>query len=190
MRTMNRSVVVAGCTVLLSACATHTRGTWSCAADKGAPCQSIESLDRVRTGVRIDPGGPARPVEGAAALRWWSATDALAGNFDRAPRREPDQFVRVLIAGWTDASGDYHAPSEVYAVMRRGGWWAAPPAQPLVQPKASEKTAALRSGPPAASAVPGSVAPSSAPAGKALSPAPAAPPSDAPRPGPATAPTS
>jgi hypothetical protein len=81
-------------------------------------------------------------VDGAGALRWWAKNDVLSGNFDKAPRREPDQFIRVMIAGWVDGGGDYHAPSEIYAVMRRGSWWAAPPASPLVSASGSTPTPA------------------------------------------------
>jgi conjugal transfer pilus assembly protein TraV len=120
----------------LCGCATHTKGTWACAADRGVACQSIDSLDHIGGGPRSTASAPN--LEGAVAVRWWSANDALTGNFDRAPRREQDQFVKVMIAGWTDATGDYHAPSEIYAVMRRGGWWAPPPATPLAPPRPAE----------------------------------------------------
>lgn len=117
------AVGVAGCS--------NTRGSWSCGADRGVPCQSIADLDRREP----RSAAPATPIQGGSAVRWWSTTDAVAGAFDAAPRREPDQVVRVLIGGWTDATGDFHAPSEIYAVMRRGGWWAPPPAAPLTPPK-------------------------------------------------------
>ena len=35
-------------------------------------------------------------------------------------------MVKVAIAPWVDGSGDYHAGSEVYSVMRKGGWYVAP----------------------------------------------------------------
>jgi hypothetical protein len=120
----------------LCGCATHTKGTWACAADRGVACQSIDSLDHMGGGHSASAAPPK--VEGAGAVRWWAANEALTGNFDRAPRREQDQFVKVMIAGWTDATGDYHAPAEVYAVMRRGGWWAPPPATPLAPPRPAE----------------------------------------------------
>lgn len=157
----------------LAACSTNTKGAWSCAADKGVACQSIDSLDRARGRPRPD-GESAPKVGGAGAVRWWTANDALAGNFDRAPRREPDQFVRVMIAGWTDGSGDYHAPSEIYAVMRHGGWWAPPPALPLAPTKTADKPGAT----PKSDAPPPAVAkamPGGRPPAAANAPAPSSP---------------
>jgi hypothetical protein len=120
----------------------NTKGSWSCPPDKGVACASISTID----GGVAPPAAARRGMErgeaqadGVGALRWWTANEAGAGSFDKAPRREPDQFAKVLIAGWIDASGDYHAPSEVYALMRRGSWWAAPPAVPLITAAASKK---------------------------------------------------
>lgn len=121
------ALALAGCA--LSACA-NTQGGWSCSADRGVPCQSIASLDQDATTPPVSREPPPT-VAGSGALRWWTAKETPPGAFDTAPRREPDQLVRVLVAGWTDAAGDYHAPSEIFAVMRRGGWWAPPPAAPL-----------------------------------------------------------
>jgi len=121
-----------GLGLLLAACA-NTRGSWSCAADPGVPCRSIADLD----GRKRASGEPTPPaIEGAVALRWWSTPASLAGTFEQAPRREPDQIVRVLVAGWTDATGDFHAPSEIYAVVRQGGWGGPPAMIPLTLPKA------------------------------------------------------
>lgn len=132
----------------LAGCSTNTKGAWACAADRGVPCQSIENLDHGRTASRRAPVDAASG--GAGAIRWWDGNAALTGSFDLAPRREPDQFLKVVIAGWTDAAGDYHAPSEVFAVMRRGGWWAPPPATPLAPPRRTTDATEAESSPPAA----------------------------------------
>lgn len=128
-------ILLAAVAGALAGCS-NTRGTWSCGADRGVPCQSIADLD----GGSARPAEPKPSIQGASMLRWWSPNDATAGAFDGAPRREPDQVIRVLVAGWTDAVGDFHAPSEIYAVMRRGGWWAAPPVMPLASAKAAAVT--------------------------------------------------
>lgn len=148
MQITSRILVGAALLALAGCGSTNTKGTWACSADRGVPCSSIASLDGQpgsagATTARQD-GRPAPLVDGAGALRWWTATEAAAGAFDQAPRREPDQFAKVLIGGWIDASGDYHAPSEVFALMRRGGWWAAPPAVPLVTARSGVGSAAPR----------------------------------------------
>ena len=162
MRT--RLWILVGLTAAFGAagCATHTKGTWACPADRGVTCQNIDSLDHAG-GARPGAGTPTA-VEGSAAVRWWSANDALTGNFDRAPRREPDQVMKVVIAGWSDAAGDYHAPSEVFAVMRRGGWWAPPPATPLAPPDVEHAGKVAK---PAAKAAAFSVTPREVQAGPA-----------------------
>lgn len=145
------SRILAGAAVLaLAGCgSTNTKGTWACAADRGVPCSSIAMLDGQPASAGVSTARqdskPAPLVDGAGALRWWTAADAAGGNFDQAPRREPDQFAKVLIGGWIDGSGDYHAPSEVFALMRRGGWWAAPPAVPLVSARSGDRAAVPRS---------------------------------------------
>jgi len=148
MQITSRILVGAALLALAGCGSTNTKGTWACAADHGVPCSSIAALDGQpgpagATTARRD-GKPAPLVDGAGALRWWTAADATGGAFDQAPRREPDQFAKVLIGGWIDGSGDYHAPSEVFALMRRGGWWAAPPAVPLVAARSGDRTATPR----------------------------------------------
>jgi hypothetical protein len=144
------SKILAGVAMLgLAGCgSTNTKGSWACAADRGVPCSSIATLDGqpgASGAMTARHDGKSPPsVDGAGALRWWTAAETGGGAFDQAPRREPDQFAKVLIGGWIDGSGDYHAPSEVFALMRRGGWWAAPPAVPLVTARSGERTAAPR----------------------------------------------
>jgi hypothetical protein len=156
----------------LAGCSTNTKGAWACPADRGVPCQSIDGLDHRRTAPRRAAADAASGEAGA--IRWWDGNAALTGNFDLAPRREPDQFLKVVIAGWTDAAGDYHAPSEVYAVMRRGGWWAPPPATPLTPPRRTTDAGKAASGtaPPATMAERPAIAPS--PPTATAPPAPAA----------------
>jgi conjugal transfer pilus assembly protein TraV len=173
MDVRNLTLLIAFGLAPLAACSTNTKGAWSCPADKGIACQSIDGLDHVRGRPRPDGETPPR-VGGAGAVRWWAANDALAGNFDRAPRREPDQVVRIMIAGWTDGAGDFHAPSEVYAVMRHGGWWAPPPALPLAPTKTADKPGA----PPKVEAPPPTVVnatPAERPSSAAIPPAPSSP---------------
>lgn len=165
---------------VLGGCSTNTRGAWTCAADRGVPCQSIESLDHRGAVERKAKGNSA--AEAAPVVRWWTGAEALTGNFDEAPRREPDQFVKVVIAGWSDAAGDYHAPAEIYAVMRHGGWWAPPPATPLAPPKRVADRATAPAAAPAGGAVEAQPAALGAPAPAATAAAPA-PPAVAAKPG-------
>jgi conjugal transfer pilus assembly protein TraV len=34
--------------------------------------------------------------------------------------------MRLVVAPWVDAIGDYHGRTEIFAVMRKGAWWVAP----------------------------------------------------------------
>jgi hypothetical protein len=145
---MRTSAILLICGLALgqAACASNTKGSWSCTADRGVPCASIDTIDHTDVTKSADGAGRSRAksplIDGATPARWWTANDAIGGQFDKAPRREPDQYVKVLIGGWVDASGDFHSPSEIYAVMRRGGWWSSPPITPLIQPRTASASRA------------------------------------------------
>jgi len=136
----------------LGACATNTKGSWACKAEEGATCANIASIDSLEGPPLQGRGHKTKKtsvVDSSGPVQWWSQEDARAGELVGGPRREGDQVMRVVIAAWIDAVGDYHAPSEVYGIMRKGGWWTAPPVsaltpavavrrlQPLTKPTAS-----------------------------------------------------
>jgi conjugal transfer pilus assembly protein TraV len=166
-----RIFALAGLAAALAAsgCSTNTKGAWACPADRGVTCQSIAALDGGKAGARQSRSS-AKP-SGVGAVRWWDGNETLTGNFDLAPRREPDQFLKVLIGGWTDAGGDYHAPSEVFAVMRHGGWWAPPPATPLAPPRVAARPEKGTSSLPAAAKIPDKPAAAQPPSVVASTPA-------------------
>lgn len=117
----------------LAGCSSNVRGSWSCAIDRGGSCGSIKDIDHdVRPKGRALPvaldGAPDRVMGGAvpAALERqggrWSA-GLLAG----APVHETDQILKVVVAPWIDRAGDYHGLAEIFAVVRKGGWFIAQP---------------------------------------------------------------
>lgn len=145
---MRGAIVVLGLASLgLSGClSTNTKGSWSCRAPLGGVCQSIGEIEATPTGA-VAAGPSAVPVTarttiaGAEAVRWWKSVP-VAAQGPGFPLREGDQVVRVVFAPFVDRSGDYYARSEVYAVVRKGGWWgpsAAPTAfthpAPYVRPE-------------------------------------------------------
>lgn len=160
---MRAAIVVLGLSSLaLGGClSTNTKGSWSCKAPLGGVCQSIGEIDASATGGPAAAGAGAVPVSarttiaGSSAVQWWKDVPRAAQG-PGFPLREGDQVVRVVFAPFVDRSGDYYARSEVYAVVRKGGWWgpsAAPtafshpapyvrpaePAAPPVKASASEK---------------------------------------------------
>ena len=115
----------------LGGCQSNVKGSWACAVDRGGVCASITDIDHMpargsypaqRAGVAADP-----VVDGAIPAKLWGeggwSTGALAG----APVRQSDQVMKVAVAPWIDQAGDYHTGGEVYAVMRRAGWYAPRP---------------------------------------------------------------
>ena len=116
----------------LGGCASNVKGSWSCAIDRGGVCSSITDIDHAppanaRNGYASAKGyGPAPVVADAIPARLWQDAAWQAGPIAGAPVHETDQVVKVAIAPWVDGSGDYHAGSEVYSVMRKGGWYVAP----------------------------------------------------------------
>ncbi|OYW73483.1 MAG: hypothetical protein B7Z26_11985 [Asticcacaulis sp. 32-58-5] len=125
------TLVSALCLLGLSACA-NTKGSWACKAEPGASCSNIATIDANDS---VAPGRGKHKamtvVDNSGPAAWWSQEDARASPLVTGPRREGDQVMRVVIAAWVDAVGDYHAPSEVYGVMRKGGWWTSPPVSAL-----------------------------------------------------------
>lgn len=111
----------------LGGCTSHVKGSWACALEKGTPCESIAEIDHA-TSARGHAAktSPDPVIEGAIPARLWGEGGWPAGEPGGAPIRDPDQIVKVAVAPWVDAEGDYHAGAEVYAVMRRGGWYVAP----------------------------------------------------------------
>ena len=65
-------------------------------------------------------------IAGSIPARLWGQGGWSAGAIAGAPVREPDPVLRVAVAPWIDGQGDYHAGAEIFAVMRRGGWFIAP----------------------------------------------------------------
>ncbi len=115
----------------LGGCQSNVKGSWACAVDRGGVCASITDIDHMpargsypaqRAGMASDP-----VVDGAIPAKLWGqggwSTGALAG----APVRQSDQVMKVAVAPWIDQAGDYHTGGEVYAVMRRAGWYAPRP---------------------------------------------------------------
>jgi len=114
-------------------CASTVKGSWSCKIDRGGSCGSIADIDRgdlpKGRGVQRTREPDSDPVIGAAVPavlerhggRW------PAGPAAGAPVHETDQIVKVLVAPWIDRAGDYHGQAEIYAVVRKGGWYVAEP---------------------------------------------------------------
>lgn len=124
--------VLAGSLALVG-CGTNTKGSWACQAAEGSSCASIAQIDSLEgpPAEGKHRRKPAPIVDGAGAVRWWTQEDARAGELANGPRRETDQVIKITIAPWIDAIGDYHDLSDVFGVMRKGGWWTSPPISPL-----------------------------------------------------------
>lgn len=114
-------IILAG--LSLAACAgSPTEKRWGCSIAKGAfkSCASIAEIDARSRPQPLEPAGGvslrtltgARPADLAVA----------AGGGAGAPQREADTVLRIIVAPWIDAAGDYHARSDIFAVVRRGGW--------------------------------------------------------------------
>ena len=125
--------------LFLAACAgAPTEKRWSCALGKGAfrSCASIGEID-----ARSRP----QPLEGAGGVTLRSLTGASPAygpvGAIGGPVREGDAVLRIIVAPWIDAAGDYHARSDVFAVVRRGGWTVPlppPPPPPVAAPEVQE----------------------------------------------------
>lgn len=130
-----RALVLAGiCVVALGGCATNTESSWACKLPRGVggSCNTIAENDQAAGEGKIS--APLSNIEGAQVVRWWSTPPWSSLTGPGVPAREGDQVMRVVFAPFVDRVGDYYPRSEVFAVMRPGGWWgpaATPPS--LVQ---------------------------------------------------------
>lgn len=132
-----RAGLILVATAMVSACAgSPTERRWSCAPTKGAfrSCASIAEID-ARSRPQPAPASEVtlRAITGAAPA---NLPDARPIH-DSAPVREGDRVLRITVAPWIDAAGDYHDRSDIYAVVRRGGW-TVPVPPPPPPPVASE----------------------------------------------------
>jgi len=144
---MGRLVTVtsmAALSLALTACAgSPTEKRWSCAPTKGAfrSCASIAEIDsRSDPQAAQSPGGVSlTTLTGAAPARGAKALLGVSG--EAAPHREGDTVLRIMVAPWIDAVGDYHARSDIFAVVRRGGWTVPVPLPPPPPPPAAAESA-------------------------------------------------
>ncbi|MFP1132892.1 TraV family lipoprotein [Asticcacaulis sp. W401b] len=117
---------------VLTACASNNTSTkWTCIAE-GDHCTSIAETDARQDKTRKISGDAV--IFDTKPARWWepNAPGTATREFD--PRRDGDQVMRVVVAPFVDAQGDYHARSEIFAVVRRAQWWLTPPVAKTAAP--------------------------------------------------------
>lgn len=145
-----RAFIVCSAAAMLAACAgSPTEKRWSCSPGKGAfrSCASIREIDARSTPQPAQAGSPLtlKTLTGGEVFRV-APSDSRPGP--AIPEREPDQVIRVVVAPWIDAAGDYHARSEIFAIARRGGWAVPVPAPPPPPVQAAGVTQATQESTP------------------------------------------
>lgn len=128
---MRAALVLMAAAAALNACAANpnVKGSWACETSPGVACASIEAIDR-GDAPAVAATKPAGALPEGASKVFTAAMTASPPS--GAPYREADPVMKIILAPWVDASGDYHGTTEVFAVMRRGRWWQgrAAPAEP------------------------------------------------------------
>lgn len=120
--------------LLLSACASSNTSTkWTCIAE-GDHCTTIADTDSRKDRPQRLSGDPV--IFDTKPARWWQPNAPGTATRDFDPRRDGDQVMRVIVAPYVDAQGDYHARSEIFAVVRRAQWWLTPPVAKTAVPEA------------------------------------------------------
>ncbi len=131
---MTKKLLLLALSLVLAGCASSpTQGNWSCRA-VGSTCMSIGQLDNNQAPMNqkvrdhaADDAAIKTTIFGGTPAAWWGPAKPVAVTSEDAPRREADQTMRIMIAPFIDAQGDYHDRTTVYAVMRRADWWIVPP---------------------------------------------------------------
>lgn len=109
----------------LASCASSNTSTkWTCIAE-GDHCTSIAETDGRQDKPKRAAGDGV--IFDRKPARWWEPNAPGTATRDFDPRRDGDQVMRVVVAPYVDAQGDYHARSEIFAVVRRAQWWLTPP---------------------------------------------------------------
>ncbi len=144
---MIKQVALFSLALALTGCVTSgtTSQSWSCRAIGNQTCASIEEIDSHPAVQGKASKGQA--IFGARPANWWDAPNALSATREDAPRREFDQTMRIVVAPYVDAQGDYHDRSDVYAVMRKAQWWIAPPVPVTASPEPGSTLPAAQSAP-------------------------------------------
>lgn len=153
---MRKLLLLSGAALLLSGCASSsTDSSWSCRAVGNTTCASISQIDNDEVphkGADHPKNDRQTVIYGAQPAAWWDKSLPTASTREDEPRRENDQTMRIVVAPYVDAQGDYHDRTIVYAVMRRANWWVVPPVDDASEPKPGtrlDRTAAASPAPAA-----------------------------------------
>ena len=133
---MRKIFLLGICAAALSGCATHsTESSWSCRAVGNTACASISEIDGGAALTDKRPGkASSTTIMGGKPAAWWDRSMPTSTTREDGPRRESDQTMRIVVASYVDAQGDYHDRATVYAVMRKANWWVITPEPVASQP--------------------------------------------------------
>lgn len=131
------SLLAVSCALTACASTRSTENSWSCRAVGNTTCASISQIDNDE----VPNKGAKSKVDrstvifGAEPAAWWDRSLPTSRTREEDPRRESDQTMRIVMAPFIDAQGDYHDRMSVFAVMRKANWWVVPPEPVQAQPK-------------------------------------------------------
>lgn len=135
------SLLAMSCALTACASTSSTENSWACRAVGNTTCASISQIDNDEVPHKGAKGKEdhSTVIFGAEPAAWWDRSLPTARTRQDDPRRESDQTMRVVLAPFIDAQGDYHDRMSVFAVMRKADWWVVPPETVQAQPKAGTR---------------------------------------------------
>jgi len=109
----------------LSGC-TNMNGQFDCNASSGGRCAPMNQINKMADYGMFHEAAPRKAASftGTKNQNYGYPINTFAG----APIRNSENVQQIWIGPYEDASGNYHEPSYVYAVIKKGSWMGEPAA--------------------------------------------------------------
>lgn len=93
---------------------THMNSHLDCGLQKGATCKSLDEVNQLVDAGHLGNGKIKRVKRHGRHIH-------VAGNTPK-PVRVPEEVMRIWVAPYQDAQGNYHGEKFVYAVVKSSAW--------------------------------------------------------------------
>lgn len=105
--------------IFLSGCA-GMNGQFDCNASSGGRCAPMSQINKMADYGMFREAAPHKVTSftGTKNQSYGYPINTFAG----APIRNSENVQQIWIGPYEDASGNYHEPSYVYAVIKKGSW--------------------------------------------------------------------
>jgi hypothetical protein len=117
---ITKTIVVLGATIFLGGCI-GMNSKFDCNVSSGGKCAPMSSIHKMADHGEFNENYHHKAFEsGVAKLNKQQGypLESFAGN----PLRSSESVQQIWIGPYEDATGNYHEPAYVYAVVKKGRW--------------------------------------------------------------------